>query len=66
MVFKIPYLYDFVIKLCREQATVIINHENVNIRNTGQGEARTESIKGLELVAVRHTIGQFSRQWIYP
>jgi hypothetical protein len=26
----------------------------------------TEGIKGLELVAVRHTIGQFSRQWIYP
>jgi hypothetical protein len=40
MVFKIPYLYDFVTKLCRQQVTVILNHENVNIRNTDQGEPR--------------------------
>jgi hypothetical protein len=32
MAFKIPYLYDFITNLCREQATVILNHENVNIR----------------------------------
>jgi hypothetical protein len=40
MAFKIPYLYDFVTKLCRQQSTVILNHENVNIRNTDQGEPR--------------------------
>jgi len=37
--FKIPYLYDFITKLCRQQATVILHHENVNIHNIGQGEA---------------------------
>jgi hypothetical protein len=42
MAFKISYSYYFVTKLCREQATVILNHERVNIRNTGQGEARRE------------------------
>jgi hypothetical protein len=28
MVFKIPYVYDFITKLCRQQAEVIQNHEN--------------------------------------
>jgi hypothetical protein len=37
---KIPYLYDFVPKLCRQQATFILNHENVNVRNIGQEEAQ--------------------------
>jgi hypothetical protein len=36
MALKIPYLYDSVDKLCRQQATVLLNHENV----TGQGEAQ--------------------------
>jgi hypothetical protein len=40
MAFKITYLNDFFTKLCRQQATVIPNHENVNIGNIGQGEAR--------------------------
>jgi hypothetical protein len=26
-------------KLCRQQAEVIQNHENANVRNIGQGEA---------------------------
>jgi hypothetical protein len=36
--FKIPHLYDFVIELCRQQATAMLNHEHVNIRNIGQGQ----------------------------
>jgi hypothetical protein len=40
MAFKIPYLYDFVTKLCRQQATVTLNHANVNIRKIGQGMAQ--------------------------
>jgi hypothetical protein len=49
MAFKIPYLYDFVTKVCRQQATVILNHENVNIRNIGQGEAQHRKYKRLKL-----------------
>jgi len=37
MVFKIPYVYDFVTKLCRRQAEIIQNHDNENVRNIGQG-----------------------------
>jgi len=49
MAFKIPYLYDFVTELCRQQATVILNHENVNIRIIGQGEDRQRKSKRLSL-----------------
>jgi hypothetical protein len=35
MAFKLPYIlvYDYVTKLCRQQAEVIQNHENANVRN---------------------------------
>jgi hypothetical protein len=32
LAFKIPYVYDYITKLCRRQAEVIINHENQNVR----------------------------------
>jgi hypothetical protein len=38
--FSIPYVYDYITKLSRQQAEVIENHENENVRNIGQGEAR--------------------------
>jgi hypothetical protein len=38
--FSIPYVYDYMTKLSRQQAEVIQNHENKNVRNIGQGEAR--------------------------
>jgi hypothetical protein len=31
-------IYDYITKLCRQQAEVIQNHENKNVRNIGQGE----------------------------
>jgi hypothetical protein len=37
--FQIPYVYDYITKLCRQQAEVIQNHENENVRYIGQGEA---------------------------
>jgi hypothetical protein len=36
-------------KLSRQQAEVIQNHENVNVRNIGQGEARHRKYKRLKL-----------------
>jgi hypothetical protein len=47
--FKIPYVYDCITKLCRQQAEVIQNHDNENVRNIGQGEARHKSYKRLKL-----------------
>jgi hypothetical protein len=65
MTFKIPYLYDFVTKLCRQQATVILNHENFNIRNIGQGEAHHRRYKRLKLGGGQ-AYDRLPRLWLYP
>jgi hypothetical protein len=49
LAFKIPYVYDYKTTLCRRQAEVILNHENPNVRATGQGEARHRKHKRLKL-----------------
>jgi hypothetical protein len=46
---QIPYIYDYVTKLCRQQAEVIQNHDNENVRTNGQGEARHRKYKRLKL-----------------
>jgi hypothetical protein len=49
MAFHLPYVYDYIIKLRRQQAEVILNHSNENVRSTGQGEARHRKYKILKL-----------------
>ena len=49
MVFEIPYIYDFITKLCRRQAEVIQNHDNENVPNTGQDGAQHRNYKRLRL-----------------
>jgi hypothetical protein len=49
MSFNLPYVYDYVTTLCRQQAEVIQNHENKHISSTGQGEARHRKYKKLKL-----------------
>jgi hypothetical protein len=46
--FKIFYLYDYITKLCRTQAEVILNRVNPNVRGIGQGEAMRRKYKRLE------------------
>jgi hypothetical protein len=47
--FKIPYIYDFITNLCRQQAEVIQDHDNENVSNIGQGEARQIKCKRFKL-----------------
>jgi hypothetical protein len=47
--FQIPHLYYDITKSCRQQAKVIQNHKNENVRNIGQGEARHRKYKRLKL-----------------
>jgi hypothetical protein len=47
--FHMPYVYDYITKSCRQQAEVIQNHENENVRYSGQGEARRRKYKQLKL-----------------
>jgi hypothetical protein len=49
MAFQIPYVYDYITKSCRQQAEVIQNHENENVRYIGQGGARHGKYKRLKL-----------------
>jgi hypothetical protein len=46
--FSISYIYDYITKLSRQQAEVIQNHENVNVSNIGQSEARHRKYKRLK------------------
>jgi hypothetical protein len=47
--FKISYVYDLITKLCRQQAKVIQNHQNPNVRNIGQCETQHRKYKRLKL-----------------
>jgi hypothetical protein len=46
---SVEFMYDYVTKLCRRQAEVILNHENPNVRAIGQGEPRHRKYKRLRL-----------------
>jgi hypothetical protein len=48
MVFKIPYVYDYIGKLCRTQAEVILNHANPNVCGIRQEEAMHRKYKRLK------------------
>jgi hypothetical protein len=46
---KISYVYDYINKICRTQAEVILNHLNPNVRATGKAEAKHRKCKKLKL-----------------
>jgi hypothetical protein len=47
--FHLPYVYDYMAKWCKQEAEVILNHVNENVRNIGQGVARHTKYKKLKL-----------------
>jgi hypothetical protein len=46
-----PYIYDYIKESCKQQAEVIQNHENENVR-LEKAKPDTENIRGLNLAAV--------------
>jgi hypothetical protein len=36
MAFQEPYIYEYIMKLCGQQAEVIQNYENANVRDVGK------------------------------
>jgi hypothetical protein len=46
LAFQIPFVYDYIPKLCRQQVEVIQNDDNKNVRTIGQGEARHSKLGG--------------------
>jgi hypothetical protein len=47
--FNLPYVYDYVTKLCKKQAEIIRNHENELVRGIDQGDARHRKYRTLNL-----------------
>jgi hypothetical protein len=64
--FKVPHLHKLVTKLCRQQTTVTLNHENVNIRNIDQGEAQHRKYKRLKLGGQAYDQLSTDSGYIYP
>jgi hypothetical protein len=60
MAFQIPYVYDYIIKSCRQQAEVIQNHEIENVCYIGKVKPDTGNTKCLNLAAVMFIIIQVS------
>jgi hypothetical protein len=56
--FKVPYMYDFVMKLCRQQAEVTISWKGLcsSKRNSTQ-----KNTKSSNLMSVRHATVQVSK-----
>jgi hypothetical protein len=49
LAFQIPYVYDYITKFCRQQAGVIENRDNENVRSIGQCEIPHRKYKRLKL-----------------
>jgi hypothetical protein len=64
--FKIPYIQDVLLNLCRQEAAGIQNYENLNCPEHLPKGSSTQNIKGSNLVAVRHTTVQVSKLLLYP
>jgi hypothetical protein len=47
--FQIPYVYNYITELCRQQAEVIQNNENSYIGNIGPGKAQHSKYKRIKL-----------------
>jgi hypothetical protein len=60
--FSLPYVYDYITKLCGKQAEAIRNYENEHVRRIGQCEARHRKYKSLILAVVKLTTVEVTRQ----
>jgi hypothetical protein len=47
--FNLPYVYNYITKLCRQQAEVIQNHDNEHVRSIRKGKTWHRKYKKLKL-----------------
>jgi hypothetical protein len=52
---NLPYVYDYITKLCRKQTEVIRNHENGHFGGVEQGEARHIHLEAVKLTTIQVT-----------
>jgi hypothetical protein len=53
--FQVPFIYDYITKLCRQQAEIILNHENAIFATSEKVKRNTGNTRGLSLATVKHT-----------
>jgi hypothetical protein len=58
MTFELPYVYDYITKLCWQQAEVIQNRDNAMFATLYKANPDTGNIRGLNLAAVKLTTVQ--------
>jgi hypothetical protein len=58
--FQLPYVYDYVTKLCRRQVEMIHNHEHEMYAILDKVKPHTENIRGLNFASVTCTTVQVS------
>jgi hypothetical protein len=61
MTFKLPYVYDYIRKLCRQQAKSYKTMIMKMFATLDKEKSNTENIRGLNWAAVRHTTVQVTR-----
>jgi hypothetical protein len=61
MAFRIPYVYDYITKLCRPQAEVVQNYIMKMFATLDKAKPDIESIRGLNITAFKHTTVQVTR-----
>jgi hypothetical protein len=61
MAFNILYVYDYITKLCRQQAEVILIMIMKMFATLDRAKPDTGNTRGLNLAAVKHTTVQVSR-----
>jgi hypothetical protein len=63
--FNLPYVYDYITKLCRQQAEVIQNHYNEHVHSIGKARPDLENIWGLNLAVVKLTTFEMTKLPMY-
>jgi hypothetical protein len=61
MAFKLLYIYDYITKLCRQQAEVIKIMKMQMFATLDKANRDTGNIRGLNLASVKHTTVQVTR-----
>jgi hypothetical protein len=62
MAFQVPYIYEYILKLCRQQAEVIKIMKMQMFAISERAKPDTENIKGLILAAAKCTTVEVTRQ----
>jgi hypothetical protein len=58
--FKIPYVYNYITKVCSTQAKVILNHAYLNVLGIGLGETIRRKYGRFNFAAVQPTTFQLT------